>query len=203
MKTKQKIIWGVFAVVVILLLSWNRIFPSKQAPVVTNPDALPGIQTGMGPWEAEIPNLLARLKAINLPALPTEGNVLHIHQHLDLIINGKPVAIPTHIGVNEAANFISPLHTHDLSGIIHVESDVVRDFTLGELFDVWGVELTNDCIGGYCNTGSSTIKIFSNGEPYTGNPRDLVLTQHQEIVFVYGTSTPVTIPSSYTFPAGY
>jgi hypothetical protein len=203
MKTKPMIMWGGFAVIVIVLLSWNRIFPAKQAPVVNDPTHLPGIQTGRGPWDAEIPNLLARLKAIGLPALATEGNVLHIHQHLDLIINGKQVTIPTHIGVNEAAGFISPLHTHDLSGIIHVESNVVRDFTLGEFFDIWGLELTNDCLGSYCNTGSTTMKIYSNGTLYTGKPRDLVLTPHQEIMFVYGSTTPTTIIPSYTFPAGY
>jgi hypothetical protein len=32
----------------------------------------------------------------------------------------------------------SPLHTHDTSGIIHVESPTVRSFTLGEFVDLWG-----------------------------------------------------------------
>ncbi|MEO6536663.1 MAG: hypothetical protein ABIT47_03130 [Candidatus Paceibacterota bacterium] len=203
MKTKPLIIWGAFAVLVILLLSWNRIFPAKQVPIVNDPASLPGIQTGMGPWEVETPNLLGRLKAIGLPALAAEGNVLHIHQHLDLIINGQPMIIPSHIGVNEVAGFISPLHSHDTTGIIHVESNVVRDFTLGEFFDIWGVELTADCLGGYCNTGSATMRIYSNGTLYSGSPRDLVLTAHQEIVFSYGSTTPTTIPTTYAFPAGY
>ena len=203
MKTKFLVLWSVFAVVVLLLLSWNRIFPSTQVASTMNAIDLPGIQSGAPPWEPEIPNLLARLKYIGLPALATEGTVLHIHQHLDFVINGQPVVVPAHIGINENAGFISPLHTHDTSGIIHVESNVVRDFTLGEFFDVWGVLLTADCVGGYCATGSSTLKIYSNGEPYRGNPRDVVLTAHQEIMMVYGTTTPATITSTYRFPAGY
>src|SRR5689334_3904529 len=68
---------------------------------------LPGLQTGDPPWIAETANLLARLKAINLPALHEEGNALHIHQHLDIIVNGKPVTVPADIGINYEARFIS------------------------------------------------------------------------------------------------
>jgi len=32
-----------------------------------------------------------------------------------------------------------PLHTHDASGVIHVEYEQPRDFTLKEFFDVWNV----------------------------------------------------------------
>lgn len=32
---------------------------------------------------------------------------------------------------------MSALHTHDESGTVHVESNTVRNFTLGELLDIW------------------------------------------------------------------
>jgi hypothetical protein len=32
---------------------------------------------------------------------------------------------------------MSPLHTHDSSGVIHVESNTDRYFTLGEFLDIW------------------------------------------------------------------
>ena len=32
---------------------------------------------------------------------------------------------------------MSPLHTHDSSGVIHVESNTVRYYTLGEFLDIW------------------------------------------------------------------
>ena len=32
---------------------------------------------------------------------------------------------------------MSPLHTHDDSGTIHVESNTVRNYTLGEFLDIW------------------------------------------------------------------
>jgi len=32
---------------------------------------------------------------------------------------------------------MSPLHTHDATGLIHVESNTIRNFTLGEFLDIW------------------------------------------------------------------
>jgi hypothetical protein len=161
---------------------------------------LPGLQTGSAPWAAEIANLAARLKTINLPALAAEAFAVHIHQHLDLLVDGKPVTVPSGIGINEFARFISPLHTHDTSGVIHIESDKVRDFTLGQFFDVWGVRLTKDCIGGYCAKGNNKLRLFVNGKFVSGDPRSLVLTEHQEIFVVYGPLAPeVAVPSTYQF----
>ena len=51
---------------------------------------------------------------------------------------------------------MSPLHTHDSSGTIHVESSVERDYTLGEFLDVWGgLDTSND----------KTVKVIVNGQP--------------------------------------
>jgi hypothetical protein len=166
----------------------------------TAPNLLPGLQTGSAPWLPEIDNLRARLKAINLPALYAEGNALHIHQHLDVLVNGKPITVPAGIGINEVERFISPLHTHDASGIIHVESDVVRDFTLGEFFDVWGLRLSQSCLGGYCAGGTQALRVFVDGKPVAGDPRKLVLREHQEIAVVYGARNDKTaVPSTYDF----
>lgn len=51
---------------------------------------------------------------------------------------------------------MSPLHTHDSSGTIHVESSIERDYTLGEFLDVWdGFDAAND----------KTVKVIVNGQP--------------------------------------
>jgi hypothetical protein len=164
---------------------------------------LPGLQTGAPPWGAETENLRSRLKAINLPALSQEGNALHIHQHLDIFVHDKRITIPADIGINYDERFISPLHTHDRTGVIHVESDEVRDFTIGQFFDVWGVRLTKECLGGYCAKGTDKLRVFSNGKAVAGDPRALVLTAHQEIAIVFGTEkTTVNIPSGYDFDPG-
>ncbi|HUY05533.1 MAG TPA: hypothetical protein VMV62_02335 [Candidatus Paceibacterota bacterium] len=191
-------------VIIGTLLLLNTLFPKKADAIVTDPNSLPGIETGDAPWSPEITDLRARLKDIGLPALPSEGTVLHIHQHLDLSIDGTPVSIPADIGDAEAQGFIAPVHTHDTSGIIHVESDTVRAFTLGEFFDIWGVRFTASCIGGYCADATHTLTVYANGTPVAGDPRDLVLKAREEIAVVYGSasSTPA-VPSTYAFAPGY
>ena len=172
----------------------------ESAQTTSSTASLPGMRTGPAPWLPDIEHLLPRLKAINLPALYEEGDALHIHQHLDILVNGKPITVAAGIGINPIARFISPLHTHDVSGVIHVESDVVRDYTLGQFFDVWGVRFSRDCVGGYCAKGADALRVFVDGKPVNGDPRNLVLREHQEIAVIYGpTTATVSVPSTYRF----
>src|SRR6476619_7075254 len=131
--------------------------------------------------------LRLRLRALGLPALGREGSALHVHQHLDMFVNGRRVAVPAGIGIGAAQGFISPLHTHDASGIVHVESPDVRTFTLGDLFDVWGVRLTRRCLGGYCARGAERLRVYVDGRQVAGEPRTLPLAAHAEIVVAFGT----------------
>ena len=194
---------GVGILIVLLLLS-SHFIPSKPVVTIDDPSALPGIQTTDAPWQPELANLAARLRAIDLPTLSAEGSAMHIHQHLDIFVDGKAVPLPASIGINQAAGFISPIHVHDTSGIIHVESPTVQTFTLGQFFDIWGVKLTAQCIGGYCADTTKSLKVYSNGTLYQGDPRELPLQSHQEIVILYGTEQEVPqIQSTYAFPAGY
>jgi hypothetical protein len=187
---------GMAVIGCLVVLAWMLTATVESAQT----NKLPGIKTGPAPWLPEIDNLLSRLNAINLPALYEEGNALHIHQHLDILLNSKPVTVPAGIGINPVARFISPLHTHDVSGVIHVESDVKRDFTLGQFFDVWGVRFSKNCVGAYCAKGTDTLRVFVNGKLVSGDPRILVLREHQEIAVVYGpVATNVAVPSTYRF----
>lgn len=166
---------------------------------------LPGILTGTAPWPANSDDLRARLSGLGLPALSAEGTALHIHQHLDLYVDGRRETIPANIGIITSPQVVfSPLHTHDTSGISHVESPTVRSFTLGELFGVWGVRFTRSCVGGYCDAGDKTLRVYVDGQLATGDPTLLELLVHEEIVVTYGTEAelPDPIPSSYTFPPG-
>src|SRR5581483_6997689 len=107
---------------------------NAKAPSPANKASLPG----------------SRLRAIGLPARGQEGTVLHTHQHLDIVVGRTLLPVPAGIGIDAHGAFITELHTHDTSGIIHVESPVRRTFTLGQFFDVWGLRFTRTCIGAYC-----------------------------------------------------
>jgi hypothetical protein len=178
---------------------------SPRAPLIP-PSNLPGELAGPAPWPANIGQLHARLAAIGLPALGAQGTRLHIHQHLDVFVKGRRVTIPAGvgIGIQGLQPFFSPLHTHDSTGVVHVESPVVKTFTLGQFLAVWGVRFTPRCLGGYCMRGANRIRVYSDGKLVTGDPRALPLDEHEEIVIAYGTKAelPKPIPSSYPFPAG-
>lgn len=168
------------------------------------PAALPGAQTGPPPWSAGGDQLAERLDALGLPALPAEGTVVHIHQHLDLFVGGKRVTVPAGIGIDPNQQFISPLHTHDPSGVLHVESVTQETFTLGQVFGVWGVPLDSTHLGGLKTGAGKQLRAWVNGNPASGDPAEIVLASHQEIVLAYGTSSqmPKSVPARYAFPQG-
>jgi hypothetical protein len=129
-----------------------------------------------------------------------EQLLFHIHTHLDIFINGQAIYIPPQIGIIPD-KCIYWLHTHDEKGIIHIESPIKRDFTLGQFFDIWSKKLNNSS-SDFANIfgGKSTPDVYVNGQKVTGvNYREIKLHAHDEIALIYG-KPPDTIPSSYDFP---
>ena len=176
---------------------------AAAASSATAPRAIPWsklgrLHTGPPPWNNDAAGLTKkRLQLLGLSPLPQEGTVLHIHQHLDLYVNARKVTLPAYVGINFAQQFITEVHTHDTTGVIHVESPKQRDFTLGQLFGEWGVKLTADCVGRYCGH----VQFWVNGQRVGGDPSLLVLRPHQEIAIAAGPP-PLVVPKSYAFPAG-
>jgi hypothetical protein len=113
-------------------------------------------------------------------------------------VNGHHLTVPALIGINEQQRYLDPLHTHDPSGIIHIESPTKTDYTLGQFFAVWGVRLTRNCIGGLCTSTGKQLRTWVNGKLVKDNASRIVLQAHQEIVLAYGTAAqiPAKIPSS-------
>lgn len=179
---------GVSAALLVLFFVGRQSSPSANAP-----------------WGAGRTQLRGRLQALGLPALPVEGKALHTHEHLDLYVNGTHVAVPANVGIGIGARFFSPLHTHDRTGIMHVESPANVRYTLGQFFGVWGVRLSATCIGSSCTGGGRTLEAYANGRRVTGDPAGIALVRHEEIVIAFGSPAelPKPIPSSYSFPTGY
>jgi hypothetical protein len=171
----------------------------SSAGTSVDPTTLPGMRTGAAPWGPGTAGLRQRLVAIGLPA--ASGSALHIHAHLDLFVEGRRIALPANVGIDEQRGVLAPLHTHDDSGLVHVESPAVRDYTLGQFFDVWGVRLTSTCLGGYCTQGERALRVYVDGSPATGDVRNLLLFKHEEIAVTFGTPAqlPSPVPSSFGF----
>jgi hypothetical protein len=165
---------------------------------------LPGLMRKPPPWPKNTADLDARAKGIDVQILPSEGVKLHIHQHLDIYVNGKHVTVPPLIGIKRAGQGfeLAELHTHATDGIIHLESERTQAFSLGQFFGVWGLNLAKNCVGNLCSPPGQ-FAVYVNGDkvPATADPVRLVLQQHDEIAIVYG-KPPAHIPSSYTFAAG-
>lgn len=102
------------------------------------------------------------------PSVP-EGEVisrngLHWHPELTIYIKGQKQEIPKDIGIGAIHQ---PIHTHDATGIIHMEMSgiVTRDETkLSNFFRIWGKQFSANCIFDKCNGPEGKVKILVNGE---------------------------------------
>jgi hypothetical protein len=182
------------------------------APPATLP--VPGttvtMSTGPAPWPAPVlvgqgKDSAAYVAAAGLP-YAEEMLSIHYHAHLDVVVDGKAVPVPAYLGFvakGQSVQGLAPLHTHDFTGVIHIENDVPATFVLGQVFVEWGVRLSADCVGSYCTGGGKELAVFVNGKRVTDDPSRIVLAKHQEIAVVFGTPQQlINVPSSYKFSNG-
>jgi hypothetical protein len=138
-----------------------------------------------------------------------EQLAFHVHAHLQIYVDGQQRAVPAGIGVVPPLQVrqtaqgpfvlggagIYWLHTHDGSGVVHIESPVERPFTLGELFDVWGQPLGPDQVG----PAHGPVTALVDGAVAGGDPRDIPLTAHAVVQLDVGTPVPF---QPFSFPPG-
>jgi len=122
------------------------------------------------------------------PTLTTcinEGSLaMHIHVRLSITVNGQPVDIPANVGVD--ATCTRPVHTHDDTGEIHIESPVVYPFTLGDFFTVWGKPFDNTQIMTYKVDLAHSLRMAVNGIP-NNQFQNYVLQDGDVIQITYGS----------------
>ncbi len=180
---------------------------TASAPAVSDPAPYPAPSDPMA---------LARKAGL----VPEDAEQLHyhVHSHLDVFVNGKHVIVPAGLGIDitnpgvhtfAAGPFksyggiavpcaqacISPLHTHDVTGVLHTESSTKKDNTLGQLFIEWNVRLTNTCFASYCEP-ATPVAVYVNGTKFAGDPTTVPLSNLKEIAIVVG-SPPAQIPNSF------
>jgi len=174
-------------------------------------------------WPAPA-NPLALARAAGLRPEPAEQLQFHVHAEVDVFVNGQQVVVPAGLGIDTtnprvhvfpddppgsgATGYggivvpcdkpcISPLHTHDVTGTIHTESSTAKLNTLGQLFIEWDVKLDRSCVNTYCEP-KAPIAIYVNGKKFSGDPRQIPLSNYEEIAVVIGTP-PAHIPSKVSF----
>lgn len=176
--------------------------PTKKVSAAIGAGLLVAIIVGIGVFSATAPRAPAALTIDGIQCSSFEQLVFHIHSHLDIFINGKPFTIPAQIGIIPGKCFYW-LHTHDESGVIHIESPVSRNYTVGQFFDIWNQKLNNTQVLDNVAHDRNPLSVYINGVkvPNGVNYRDIKLRAHDEIAIVYG-SPPVSIPSRYNFAEG-
>lgn len=123
-----------------------------------------------------------------------EGSRIHIHQHLLILDHGKPVPIPDRVGQPEGVRCIYWLHTHTPDGIIHIEAPKDRSFVLGDFFKVWGQPLNREQAATARARKGQHLKVWVDGKPYTGDPANIKLAEHTDIVIEAGPPFPPPKP---------
>ena len=161
---------------------------------VTDAGASAGLQATSAPWAPEYAGLQTRLAALNLPA--GMDGAYHVHAALRVYVNGKQIPVPANIGIEPEATSLASLHTHDATGVIHIESSEKYPFTLGQFFTIWGVKFTSTQLGSYVAGAGNMLAVYANGKPVS-NPAGYVMNPHDNIVVGYGK--PGSFPTSFQY----
>jgi hypothetical protein len=187
----------------------------------TSGDGIAAPVSGRAPrWPAPPPDRVVELAtAAGLVPETAERLTYHVHAHLDVFVNGRRQTVPAGIGIVTTdpgvhagtikgqpayggirvpcgQPCISPLHTHDVTGIIHTESATRVNNTLGQFFIEWGVPLSAQCVDTYCMP-DTRIAIYVNGRRQRfADAAGIPLSDHKEIALVIGRR-PSRIPRSF------
>jgi len=113
--------------------------------------------TGTPPWAVPAdPGAGIDATGLSISAMTAEG--AHFYAHLDIRVNGQSVPAPANVGISATTGAMSELHTHDTSGIVHIESAKKgKRYVLGQLFTEWGAQLTRDQVGGLIAAGGRSL----------------------------------------------
>jgi hypothetical protein len=99
------------------------------------------------------------------PMVVGDKVVTHLHPHVTIIINGKQQTVPSGIGILGDKGVL-PIHTHDASGVLHVETLVPNTvFRLKDFFAAWGQTFTSTDILGHRTDARHRITMTVNGVP--------------------------------------
>jgi len=96
-----------------------------------------------------------------------------------IVLYGEMYPIPADLGIinNETA---AKIYTGDSDGIIH--KSVSENVTLKDFFAVWNQTFNSTCILSYCNTNTSSMKMFVNGKLNTAY--ELYVIQDRDVIII-------------------
>jgi hypothetical protein len=118
----------------------------------------------------------------NVQCNSSEQLTYHVHAHLSISINGKAVPVSQYIGITNACFYW--LHTHDDSGVIHIEAPQQMTFTLGNFFHLWKQQFSQLQYPTQLDN-TSGWQAYVDGKPYNGDFNAIPLNPHALITLAY------------------
>lgn len=129
---------------------------------------------GLAPTSGQNTFSLAEIHSVKM--------AMHDHVPIAVVKAGQRMEVPENIGIapelwhdHSLDSFgpatVSPMHTHDRSGTIHIESTAMRQFTLGEFLHIWGIA---DEVERVVDANGQEVQDFQNH--VLENNKGLVLT---------------------------
>jgi hypothetical protein len=125
----------------------------------------------------------------------------HRHALISIYKDGKRLGFPDGIGrVHAGCYHAYEMHVHDVTGIIHMESDVPKTFKLGQWFSLWQQPLSRDGTAGLAGPVRFYLIDKEKLTPYYGNPYDILMLPHREVLIVSGSA--LSVVPRYQWPLG-
>jgi len=198
--------------------------PVSSQTIETNAGTVAGTTGMFSPTEGDTPSGGSGAPVDGIDCEPTMSNNYHIHIFLGVFYNGAQMALPIGVGMENPGTPVSGflntatcfyfLHTHDSSGIVHVEDPNPTNapitaslFTLQNVLDVWGITADANHFGPF----NGPVEVFTSGQVYRGdqnngtvpastltywgsNPNTIPLYSH-ELIYVFVGTPPASVPS--------
>lgn len=165
--------------------------PEEVTLASTYTDLITAAQNGQTTW-ADGSGTGAPIDGVNCRTILAS----HTHSLLSIYRDGVRLAVPALLGLSKCTYEI---HTHDRSGVVHVEPSVTRTFTLGQFFAVWGQPLSRTAVAGLAGPVRFYVIDKETLTRFDGNPADIPFSAHSEVIIITGTAS-VVVPR-YRWPA--
>lgn len=115
-----------------------------------------------------------------------EQTQFHYHALLSIYINGKLSPLAQGTGIAPDGSCYYWLHTHDSSGVVHIESPNNHTYTVGNFLDIWSLEFQR--LGYPTQLDLATgWQVWIDGKPYNGDFHNIVLKPHEIITLAYNS----------------
>ncbi len=137
---------------------------------VSRPEPEPAVMRETAPPWAAPRDAISYIAAAGAPELSLGDDADPWILRIEVTVDGTPVEVPAHIGVDRRRAIQAPLHTHDVGGEVWLEGEGNHDATLGQFFTLWGVRFDDDCLGAACGG----LTVTADGAP-VADPAGLVL----------------------------